>query len=537
MSYVDKRFDEIIKFLNGHGVPLVLTATPTETKAVHEKILGIEEGKIIRFTKDGNTYYLGILGKYLTVHVQCAMGSIGRNSSILTVSRAIEHINPKFIIMVGIAFGVDEEKQKIGDVFISKSVMPYDSRRVGKNNTINRGVECLSHRLLLNRFENILSWEYKLECGSNAKPIFTQVLSGEALVDNEEFRASLLECFPLAEGGEMEGIGVASACDGKIGWILVKGICDFADGKKSEGKDKKQNIAINSALDLCMQLFENEIIFEELEVNSFTFFKEIDRKAILFDEYTQKSEKYYIERKDDRIFLNNFVDFCLWIYGDTGLGKTTLISRNLIKEERDFILVGLGAYINRSVVSIIEGILIELSIILGKKVKLEEKTIVEIFREIIKVLSQINDRPIILMIEEIPLSNEEDYKEFIEYFISFLIEKQAKGDLNNIKFILSSIFNPEKYVLPHQFKITEKLKFINLKKWTEPDASKLIDLLAISLNIEINETLKKEILDLSSYSPRFIKKFFSNVYVNRNLKDLDCRMILVDTKNELSRYK
>ena len=248
MRYIDKKFVDIVDVLSLNGIPLVLTATSTETEALHQKIVGIEEGKIIRFTKDGNTYYLGLLGKYLTVHVQCSMGSIGRSSSILTVSKAIEHINPKFIIMVGIAFGVDERKQKIGDVFISKSIMPYDSKRVGKDNVISRGSECLSDRLLLNRFENILSWEFKLECGSNARQIFTQVLSGESLVDNKNFRNLLIKNFPLAEGGEMEGIGLASACDGKVGWILVKGICDFADGKKSEDKNKKQNIAINAAL-------------------------------------------------------------------------------------------------------------------------------------------------------------------------------------------------------------------------------------------------------------------------------------------------
>ena len=434
MRYIDKKFVDIVDVLSLNGIPLVLTATSTETEALHQKIVGIEEGKIIRFTKDGNTYYLGLLGKYLTVHVQCSMGSIGRSSSILTVSKAIEHINPKFIIMVGIAFGVDERKQKIGDVFISKSIMPYDSKRVGKDNVISRGSECLSDRLLLNRFENILSWEFKLECRSNARQIFTQVLSGESLVDNKNFRNLLIKNFPLAEGGEMEGIGLASACDGKVGWILVKGICDFADGKKSEDKNKKQNIAINAALDLCMQLFENEITFEEFQVNPYKHVDKIDRKIILFNEYTLESEKYYIEREDDKIFLSNFIDFCLWVHGASGTGKTTLISRNLIKEKKEFILIGLGSYINTSMIEIFQGILIELSLILQIRVELDEKTVSAIFKEIIKLLSKISDRKVVLMIEEIPLSNEKDYKEFIEYFISFLIEKQTKSNLNNSTF-------------------------------------------------------------------------------------------------------
>lgn len=51
------------------------------------------------------------------------------------------------------------------------------------------------------------------------------------------------------------------------------------------------------------------------------------------------------------------------------------------------------------------------------------------------------------MIEEIP--SNENIKEFIIFL--FFNRKQTKSNLNNIKFILSSIFNPEYYILPHQY--------------------------------------------------------------------------------------
>lgn len=53
----------------------------------------------------------------------------------------------------------------------------------------------------------------------------------------------------------MEGAGVFVACDNKVSWIIVKSICDFADGNKKDGKEEKQDIAIKSAINLCMQLF------------------------------------------------------------------------------------------------------------------------------------------------------------------------------------------------------------------------------------------------------------------------------------------
>ncbi|MBK8342206.1 MAG: hypothetical protein IPL12_02105 [Bacteroidetes bacterium] len=36
----------------------------------------------------------------------------------------------------------------------------------------------------------------------------------------------------------MEGAGIVSVCDGKLQWIIVKGICDFADGNKADNKEK-----------------------------------------------------------------------------------------------------------------------------------------------------------------------------------------------------------------------------------------------------------------------------------------------------------
>lgn len=45
------------------------------------------------------------------------------------------------------------------------------------------------------------------------------------------------------------------------------------------------------------------------------------------------------------------------MHGASGTGKTTLISRNLIKKKKEFILIGLGSYINTSMIEIFQGII------------------------------------------------------------------------------------------------------------------------------------------------------------------------------------
>ncbi len=65
--------------------------------------------------------------------------------------------HPKAIIMVGIAFGRDPAKQKIGDVLVASQIIPYEQQRVGEQ-VIFRGPIPPSNTVLLNRFENAPTW-------------------------------------------------------------------------------------------------------------------------------------------------------------------------------------------------------------------------------------------------------------------------------------------------------------------------------------------------------------------------------------------
>ena len=57
---------------------------------------------------------------------------------------------------------------------------------------------------------------------------------------------------PEAIGGEMEGAGVYAAA-GKTDWILVKAICDWADGTKHVDKEARQKAAATNAAELVVE--------------------------------------------------------------------------------------------------------------------------------------------------------------------------------------------------------------------------------------------------------------------------------------------
>src|SRR5690606_4065876 len=117
--------------------------------------------------------------QYKIAHVQCSMGSMSRDSSILTANNAVQLLNPKFLLMVGIAFGVDDTEQKIGDVLVSEAIFPYNSKRVGKNSTIHRAVATSASKTILNRFKNLRTWEYFINDKDKSEIICGHILSGE----------------------------------------------------------------------------------------------------------------------------------------------------------------------------------------------------------------------------------------------------------------------------------------------------------------------------------------------------------------------
>ncbi|AIF52882.1 hypothetical protein [Pelosinus sp. UFO1] len=242
---------------------LLVTATEIETKTLRTYLNPLQgHDAILEGTIDDITYRLGKFGEYNAVHFQCAMGTVGRDSSLLSTYIAIKFWEPTIVLMVGIAFGGNPHKMQLGDVLVSEMISPYEPARVGET-IIPRGPSSLAGSILLNHFRNMIDWEYPISSAKLSEKRIGEILSGEKLVDNLDFKNQLLTLFPNAIGGEMEGAGIyAAATRAKVSeWILVKGICDWGDGTKTK---EYQPLAADAALSLCHAVFSNPHSFEFL---------------------------------------------------------------------------------------------------------------------------------------------------------------------------------------------------------------------------------------------------------------------------------
>ncbi|MCW3108588.1 MAG: Nucleoside phosphorylase-like protein [Segetibacter sp.] len=521
---------------------LLLTATDVETQCLHEQMMP-EDGIILKVGIDVHTYFIGNFGNYRVLHTQCKAGSATLGGSAVVTAHAINLIKPKAILMIGIAFGLNKTKQKIGDVLISESLWPYDISRIGEK-TVHRGGNPRASTFLVNRFKD-LNWEYNYTIGK-AKKVFKSkvsqgvLFSGEKLVDNLEFRQRLQLEVPEAIGGEMEGSGIATAADGtKTDWIVVKSICDFADGQKKNNKSANQRAAALAAVAYCQKVLSEDHIFSEIGITATDFSKNpsiIDTQLVLFKRYTNAAEPYYHVRAIDHWFNGYIDDYSIWLHGESGSGKTTVIMRNLLQRKREIIQICLASGAEYDINSILTELLAKLSIHFNvssadRNGQTQEDLIAAISQLII---AKFDFNRQIIYIDEIP-----EFKD--DSIIAALFHSMYAINIKilnivpdaRLVFVLSSISSPMTTIHDSQKKVLESFKFEHLTGWGDSDVSSLLIKIITSLQIEFQSSEIVAIKKAANKSPRAIKRIVRDYLATQYNNHISLDRILAEIQAEL----
>lgn len=505
---------------------LVVTATEVETNAFHE----VMPDEIVRIVSDGHTYYMGKVGLYNVVHVQCLqMGSLNTGGSAQTIHAALtDWPQIKAVIMMGICFGFDKSKQHIGDVVAATSIKNYETRRVGKKNDIPRGATYQANSCLVNAFNNLKhTWEYIGTDNKKKSLVLGECVSGEQLVDNEDARNKLKAETPEAKAGEMEGNGLASSCESlKKPWILVKSICDFADGNKGRGKKKKQAIAAASSAHCCAAVLEQATAFESIGIhaaesnrNDAVATKE-ENMDVLFEIYRGEFAQYYLRREIDKLVESYLLNHSLWIYGESGTGKSTSILNALHTMGKERIIVNMaGINPNSSLDEIFKWIHTDVANVVGESFIAPPNHHLCI-RSIISLLDKhYADKEVYVLVEEIPFTGDA-WKDFIASFSSLVVSDKLTGQSASVHFVLSSIDNPLPLIPDYLQKIKSMVKFLQFSQWTNEECIALIDLIRKYITIpKIKDTAA--LISQCSNLPRPIKQVFREAYQTGFKGDLD----------------
>lgn len=223
---------------------VIIAVTKTEMNSIITAIRSyFPNNPLVEMTNEELVYRELIGLKKKVCIVQSEMGSVGKGSVINTLHKIIKYFPLAKVIMVGIAFGANEEKQKMGDVLVSRQVWNYEPGKIIDAHSISRGDKVSASSFLLQLFHSV-----ELEYEGTAH--FGLFASGEKLFNSKEALVQLKEHEKEIIGGDMEAAGLVSFCSDKnLDWIVIKAICDWGYQKD----DTNHTLAASSASNFLMQ--------------------------------------------------------------------------------------------------------------------------------------------------------------------------------------------------------------------------------------------------------------------------------------------
>ena len=201
-------------------------------------------------------FYIGLLERKVCILQKVPMGPI---DVVLQVGDSINFWKPNAVIQTGIAWGADNEKQRFGDVLVSRKVIGYGNNTKsmdGKDQIRDETLSC--GKKLLNAVKEVIQeWEHNYKgihvnvnwfnnsdnISRNTVKIYNGYMIGAGFVLNDFEQTQKLikaakEKFPDANicGGEMESYALGSTAiwHDVNEWIVIKGISDWGDGNKND---------------------------------------------------------------------------------------------------------------------------------------------------------------------------------------------------------------------------------------------------------------------------------------------------------------
>lgn len=209
------------------------------------------------------------VGKTYTV-AAVAAARMGMMSAGLTVSRAIERLRPRLVVMTGICAGV-EGKAKLGDVIFADPCWDWQSGKYLRESDDTASFAIAPHQLgptaaarahieqirADRQFLAAISVEGPDDPPGVLKVVIGPMASGSAVIADTEIVAEIKSQNREVCGIEMECYGVFAAVDGattpKPTAIALKSVCDYANPHKN---DKVQRYSAYASARVMRELIE-----------------------------------------------------------------------------------------------------------------------------------------------------------------------------------------------------------------------------------------------------------------------------------------
>lgn len=225
---------------------VIITALEEERDAMLSKLPGYQ--RLRRSEQDIRIYYRAKVeaafpdGEPLTYNViVTTLLGMGRVEAANATSDAIRRWRPRYVLLVGIAGGIEAKGVQLGDVLISNQVVDYELQKLtDKGPQVRWQVHRVDAGLqgaTLNLTQGEWQQEVKAERPTPGKPKrhIGPVATGDKVIAFGDTLEKYREVWPALLGVEMEAGGAASAifqAAKQPGFLMIRGVSDFADQHK-----------------------------------------------------------------------------------------------------------------------------------------------------------------------------------------------------------------------------------------------------------------------------------------------------------------
>lgn len=168
------------------------------------------------------------------------LANMGHTEAATATADAIRHWQPRYVLLVGIAGGIANNKVKLGDVLLSDQVADYEMAKVTADGPeIRWQVHRVDPRLLIaaQNFDGGDFRNMKASRPDNQQPQIHigPICTGNKVIAEQSLAQQLQDVWKKLIGVEMEAGGVANAAWQSVratGFFMIRGVSDLADGNK-----------------------------------------------------------------------------------------------------------------------------------------------------------------------------------------------------------------------------------------------------------------------------------------------------------------
>ena len=275
------------------------------------------------------------------------------------------------------------------------------------------------------------------------------------------------------------------------------------------------------SLDVCLDVLEKN------HLGTFISNINIDSRVVLFNNYREECEEYYCERDEDKNFISNLKVNNIWIFGESGKGKTALINRNLLQNKIEYLFCDLSPITIKSENDVLEEIL---STIEDKFEITRDTNQKNIIKSIVGLLNSLENKKIVIVIDEMSIADKAVLKEVASSFLMLVTHYVNNREDRDLKFVVSTIAEPKDLFI-NAAKATDYFQYICCDGWDDY-MNKLFDSLISVLELSVEENDRDFIIEQSNKSPRVLKNILRKMVVCENLNSANIKEIVQRTLEE-----